>query len=433
MNLKYFTGGAGTGKSHTLRELLENETRPHIVCAPTGMAAVNVGYGATTIHKAFCLDLQGHVNNSIFTKPVKKAEVVYIDEASMVSAQLMGSIQEAFELLGIDPEVIAFGDLAQLKPVKADYFFKAEIPDTIERLTKNYRQSKDLEFAEILNRIRVGQVKKGDVDWINDHIEDGSDCLDEYVTLAYSNAAVDYINDKRLKDVQGELRTFEGTLMGDFKEKDCRAPLDLHLKVGAKIIMLNNDQGGQWQNGTTGFIEGFVDAKPNARAMNKEITELTNTEDPSTQSTGRAKVRVKLNTKRELTVDIDVHTWLKEEPTKLTDVNRAKYERWLGDPLITSDPRADVRKWRKILSTGIDYIITGTYTQYPMKLGYASTVHKAQGQTLEHVHILPEGFGMEHGLTYVALSRLTSVSGLSMPRYLNVMDFKFDRQVAPYL
>jgi ATP-dependent DNA helicase PIF1 len=392
MNLTFITGGAGTGKSYLLNEKLSKETRPYIVCAPTGIAAINVG--GCTVHNAFKVDINGHIRNSIYSSPLKKCEVVYIDEISMLSADLIKVMKEAFAMLHIEPEVIAFGDLAQLQPVKADYFFRAQAPQHVERLTKNYRQAGDLIYAEILNRIREGTIKREDIQWINEN----ANCEDEDITiLAFSNQTVDYLNAKALDKLTGSPTTSMGVLKGTMKETEVRAPVALNFKVGAQVIMLNNDRDERWQNGTRAVI----------KTLNKDTVEI----------------QVK-----DVYYTVGKYVWLKEEPTALTEEKRDYYM----DQLATN-ALADPLKIKRILQTGIDYIVVGSYQQFPFKLGYASTVHKAQGQTLDKAHIVPDGFGSMHGLAYVALSRLTNIKGLSLERNLNIMDFKFDKIVKQYV
>jgi len=394
MNFTFITGGAGTGKSFLLNQKLASETRPYIVCAPTGIAAINVG--GSTIHNAFKLDINGHVRNSIYRSPLRNCEVVYIDEASMMSADLVVAIQKAFDLLRVHPEVVAFGDLAQLQPVKADYFFKAIEPTAIERLTKNYRQAEDLTFAEILNRIRQGVIKREDIMWINEN----ATCQDEDITiLAFSNATVDHMNALALKKLSSENIQSVGVLKGNMKESELRAPVNLNFKEGAQIIMLNNDRDERWQNGTRAIIHK-ADIK-------------------------RKEVEIKIG---EVHHRVTPYTWLKEEACDLTPERRELYLNQLED-----NPMADTLKINRILQTGIDYTVVGSFTQFPFKLGYASTVHKSQGQTLNKAHIIPDGFGGMHGLAYVALSRLTSIKGLSLERNLTMMDFKFDKSVKDYV
>jgi ATP-dependent DNA helicase PIF1 len=404
MQIKYITGGAGTGKSTMLRKLIEEETEPHAVCAPTGMAAINAG--GQTIHKLFNIGMDGAVGYGIHRSILKKVQRVYVDEMSMVSDELLQAMQEGFDKLNISPQVVAFGDLAQLKPVKAEYFFHSYKPEEVVRLEQNYRQSSDLDYANVLNSIRMGKVGKAQLEYINEHLENSEDDLSDYITMAFSNATVDYINSQRLNAVPGEARLFMGQLKGNFQEKECRAPLELSLKIGAKIILLNNDLENRWQNGSRGTVQQFDEDKG-------FITVILDRDG--------SEVRV------------SKHNWFKEEDAVLTPVKQQLYERMLEQPEELQDRRTDIFRIERILRTGIDKIVVGAYTQYPIKLGYASTVHKAQGQTLEKVHIIPEGFGKEHGLMYVALSRLTNINGLSMPRYVNVFDFKFDKKVLPYL
>src|SRR5688572_21068385 len=196
MKLKFITGGAGVGKSYTLREMVEKETRRHVVVAPTGIAAINCG--GVTIHSAFKIDpSNGFVNPQIKWGPLRGIEVIYIDEVSMVSSELMESVYVAAEMLGVQ-EIIAFGDLAQLKPVKGNWFFEFVEPTEVERLTVCYRQGNDKAFADVLNSLRKGAGNMADMAYVNSNKGDSG----EGVTLAYSNATVNAINTQELAKLE---------------------------------------------------------------------------------------------------------------------------------------------------------------------------------------------------------------------------------------
>lgn len=249
MKLTFITGGAGVGKSYTLKAMVAAETRRYVVTAPTGIAAINCG--GVTIHSAFRIDPNnGFVNPSIRYGALRGIEVIYIDEVSMVSSELMESIYTAAELLGVQ-EIIAFGDLAQLKPVKGNWFFEFKEPDEVQKLTTQYRQGNDKEFAVCLNNCRTGLrdvwTSKHNLDWINEHKGDTG----EGITLAYSNDTVNRINSQELANIDAPV--YENPAdMFNMTAKDVIAPETLEVKVGAKVIMLNNDREKRWQNGTRG-------------------------------------------------------------------------------------------------------------------------------------------------------------------------------------
>lgn len=392
MHFHFITGGAGVGKSHTLRKMIAGEEEKYIVVAPTGIASVNVG--GATIHSAFKIDPStGFVNPQIKYGPLRGLRKIYIDEISMVSAELLESIYFAGGLLGVT-DIIGFGDLAQLKPVNGKWFFEYREPDLLTRLTKNYRQNGDGKFAGALNEIRAGKHGSDVMELLNT----GKGQEEEGVTLAFSNATVDSINRQQLAALEGHTVSNEAALYGNITERDVPAVLHLDMKPGAQIIMLNNDREKRFQNGTRGRIVAI----------------------------GDTAVEVALPTGNHI---VEEHTWKKQTPRKLTDERR---EYWEG---VASGvfPEEQIALAEHTLRNGYEMETTGTFTQFPFKLGYASTVHKSQGLTLDKVILRPDGFDTMHGLGYVALSRLTSLSGLTAYRNLRKGDFLTNPKVLPYL
>lgn len=414
MRLKFITGGAGTGKSYTLKDMVANDTDKHVVVAPTGIAAINCK--GLTVHSAFRINpTNGFVSPSIQYGPLRGTRRIYLDEVSMVSSDLLQSIVAAADLIGCE-EIIAFGDLAQLKPVKGNWFFEYMEPEETTKLEKVYRQENDLVFAEILNRIRRGTHTMGDIEKINQLKGDPRDG----VTLAYSNATVDDINRKALAMIQGPLIENAAAIDGEMKPSDCIAPEVLQIKVGAQVIMLNNDQSRpkRWQNGTRGTVF--------------EIVDKGGDEPPV------IKVQIGDNI-----YDVYEYTWLKHVPRKLTEERREYWqsvvtgqrEMSMIELLMLDDRKREEEAAyaQHVLRNGYEPEVVGTFTQFPMKLGYASTVHKSQGLTLDQVIIQPDGFGTSHGLGYVALSRLTSLAGLTTFRKLRRDDFICNPKVKPWL
>ncbi len=412
MRLTFITGGAGVGKSYTLKDMVSKEQRKYIVVAPTGIAAINCN--GVTIHSAFKIDPNnGFVNPNIKWGPLRGLEVIYIDEVSMVSSDLMESIYTAGNMLGVS-EIIAFGDLAQLKPVKGGWFFEFKEPDEIQRLTTCYRQGNDAEFAGVLNSIRGGKHNIQDIGYLNQNKGDDG----EGVTLAFSNATVDRINSQELANLTTPV-VENAADMFNMSGRDVTAPELLQIKVGAKVVMLNNDRSKRWQNGTRGEVVGVDWFKP--------------------------LVTVNING---CIYDVEEHTWQKKVPKKLTEERIAyweqvaKYGGYSEDSLSTFEqtmminlPGAETEMAlaRHTLRNGYELEVVGSFTQFPMKLGYASTVHKSQGLTLDKVIIRPDGFDTTHGLGYVALSRLTTLQGLTTLRRLKKDDFICNQKVIPYL
>ena len=393
MKLHFITGGAGVGKSYTLRDMVSKETRKYIVVAPTGIAAINCG--GCTIHSAFKIDPSNNfVNPQIKYGPLRGLEVIYIDEVSMVSADLMEAVYAAGEMLGVK-DIIAFGDLAQLKPVQGGWFTDFIEPTETTRLTVCYRQNNDLEFAGVLNVIRRKTHTPVQVDYLNTSKGDSN----EGITLAYSNDTVNRINAQSLESIDTPMVENRAELWGNIKASDVTGVEVLQMKVGAKVVMLVNDRDKRFQNGTRG-----------------EVWRIT-----------QDGVEILINGVIHM---VEEHTWQKKVPQKLTEERREEVEANRDNITLPETERALAAH---TLRNGFEMVVTGTFTQYPFKLGYASTVHKAQGLTLDKVIIRPEGFDTAHGLGYVALSRLTTLEGLTTYRKLRKDDFVTNPKVLPYL
>ncbi len=405
MKLTFITGGAGVGKSYTLKKQTAAETRRFVITAPTGIAAINAN--GVTLHSAFKIDpSNGFVSPHIKYGPLRGIEVIYIDEVSMVSAALMESVYNAAAMLGVK-EIVAFGDLAQLKPVQGNWFFEFAEPTELQKLLKNYRQGGDGEFADILNRIRIGTATPADIGYLNNNKGDS----DEGITLAFSNATVDQINRQGLESIDSPLVENAADLYGNISAKDVPAPELLQMKEGAKVVMLVNDRDKRFQNGT--------------RATIHRIREEESEVDISIGDT---------------IVSVSEHTWQKKVPRKLTPerteyweaVQRGEISHTIARSGL-SDYETDQALAKHTLKNGYEMEVTGSFTQFPFKLGYASTVHKSQGLTLDKVIIRPDGFSSSHGLGYVALSRLTTLQGLTSYRKLRRDDFVTNPKVLPYL
>lgn len=395
--IKFITGPAGTGKSTRLRQLLEADETNHLICAPTGIAAINVG--GSTIHRTFKINPE---SGSIGQRwPF--VETVYVDEVSMMGMKLFDLIISAAP----NANFVFIGDMAQLPPVKDRYWFQSEYINQfdveIEHLTTNYRQG-DSKLADTLNKIRDGSVMSKDLRQL---YSDSCHPIDnqEAITLAYRNDTVNSINLKKLLSVKEELYEFEAEYFGLMKPQDCKAEKNLQVKVGVDVIMLNNDKEDRWQNGTRGKIVGIIE-------------HLDSFDEPE------CFIEVKFGEK---IYTVKEHEWTLKTPKTLTQERRLEIEQQL---MYASVPLPELEH---ALKTGIEYVIIGSCKQFPMKLAYALTVHKSQGMTLDAAHIMMSGFAGCYGIGYVALSRTRNIDNLSFDKKPTASDFKFDERIKNYL
>lgn len=391
MRINFVTGGAGTGKSYKLREMLKNETRKFLVCAPTGIAAQNVD--GATVHSAFNIHPESlFVPSSIKNGPLKGLEVIYIDEVSMLGASLFKAVWFAAQHLGVQ-EIVCFGDLAQLPPVKDNPFHHFKLPTEITELTTVHRQSNDLQFAEVLNDIRNNDHTHQQVQLVNRAANYEADDYD--VTLAFANATVNSINNRELYATDGDLHLYTANVGGGMTERDVLAPKELYLKEGCKVLMLNNDKKGRWRNGTPAVVTKCYEE----------------------ENVVQVRIKDELH-------EVEPHTWCKKAPKEL----RGEALERMNDLATSQDPDVSEHALH-CLNNGYDLVPIGSFEQLPIKLAYAMTVHKSQGMTLDKVRIIPDGFHKMHGIGYVALSRLTTLQGLSLSRPLKVNDFRTDSKI----
>ncbi|MFC2739453.1 MAG: ATP-dependent RecD-like DNA helicase, partial [Prevotella sp.] len=294
----FLTGKAGTGKSTFLRYIASHTRKKHVVLAPTGIAAINAG--GVTLHSFFKLpfhpllpnDVQYSVRNLRKTlkynsekiKILRELEFVIIDEISMVRADVIDFIDKVLRVYSQNmrepfggKQLLLVGDIFQLEPVvKEDdrqllqpfypslFFFDAKVfrqvqPVAIELKTV-YRQT-DPSFIRLLDDIRTSQVTDADLRLLNNRVEDevaqpstGSNLS---ITLSTRRDTVDYINTRKLDELDGEPEVFKGIIQGEFPESNLPTPQELQLKVGAQVLFVKNDLAHRWVNGTLGTVTGF--------------------------------------------------------------------------------------------------------------------------------------------------------------------------------
>lgn len=403
----FITGKAGTGKSTLLTVIRENLTKNCVVLAPTGVAAVNIK--GQTIHSFFkfrpdiTIDkikkkYKSVKNPEIYTK----LEILIIDEISMVRADLLDCVNEFLKLHGAiknkpfgGVQLVFIGDLYQLPPVvtykekemfnvmyESPYFFDAkafkETKFILVELEKIYRQTEE-DFIKILNAVRNRSIDDSLLEVLNKNVnfDFDPDPTEGFIELVTVNAKAEEINYKRLQNLEGKIYSYEGEIDGDFDEKSFPAPHILDIKVGAQVMLTNNDKLGRWVNGTVGIVN----------KIKKE-----NDVD---------KIYVKLD--NGLVVDVLPNTW---------EMYKFSYD-WVNNKITTET--------------------VGSFTQYPLILSWSVTIHKSQGKTFKKT-IVDMGRGaFAHGQTYVALSRCTTLSGLVLRVPIKKSHILLDWKVVKFL
>ena len=388
------TGGAGTGKSTLIRWLQDKHEGAVIVSAPTGIAALTIG--GKTIHSICGFPPAWLVASDILLirkSPVSKASLLIIDEVSMVNANLLDAMSDFFKMnIGSEEpfggiSVVMVGDLFQLPPIinhnvkhlfKEKYtspkFFAAKsIRDSefeVIELTKAFRQT-DQSFVNLLADVREGRNLDRALTIINERCHGLGSPTDGTVWLAPRNADVDRVNQERLAALPGPDRTYSGILRGDFKESHLPVPGNVKLRVGAQVVLANNT--ANWVNGSVAKIHELLEDK----------------------------IRIVLHGQSKVHVVV-ANTWEQFDYV------------W--------DSETD----------SIQRVVIGTYTQIPVHLAWAMTIHRSQGLTLDRVHLELGRGAFETGQTYVALSRCRSLENLTLSRKLERSDILVDPEAISF-
>jgi ATP-dependent DNA helicase PIF1 len=420
----FVTGRAGTGKSTLLSYLIENTKKKVAVCAPTGVAALNVG--GVTIHSLFGFpfgilgteDIGRHLNRR--TREVLGAiDMLVIDEVSMVNADLMDTMSRA---MGIargrrklpfgGAQVVMFGDPYQLAPVpgnneeraymaenyQSNWFFDAHVwrEDSLERyeLSEIFRQH-DEHFKEILNAIRDGSCTQEMLDYIN-KCGNRFPPHDDVIRLATINESVNSVNRHRMSRLETKPKTFNAIFSAaDEKAFGRTLPAEpvLELKVGAQVMFIKNDDSSTVKNPNgTGVLKRWVN--------------------------GTIGTVVDLPSSGGVVVEVDGETF---------DVGRSTWEKVRYE--IDEQFDEALGRVKEVLVA----VPLAEFQQIPLRLAWAVTVHKSQGQTYDEVVIDMGRGAFSPGQTYVALSRVRSLEGLYLTRAIRMSDIMVDQDVLRFM
>ena len=390
----YITGKAGSGKSTLLAYFRSVTQKNTAVLAPTGVAAIRVK--GQTIHSFF-----GFPPKVIQTRHIKKVrqvellqnlETLIIDEISMVRADVFDAIDYSLRVHrkkltqpfgGV--QVIVFGDLFQLPPVvnmdesslleriypNGQFFFHSNIFQDAQfktlELQSIYRQTDD-HFIYLLNAVRDGSITNSQIDNLNDSLVENFEMDEGKIILTTTNARASGINQNYLKQLSSEEFSYRAQATGQFYKELFPADEVLKLKKGAQVIMIKNDPEKRWVNGSIGTIHDIAEKK----------------------------IKVKINHK----------------------IYEVKKEKWDRIQYSYDDDQQEVLE-----------NVTGSFKQYPMRLAWAITIHKSQGQTFEKVIIDMSQGSFAPGQLYVALSRCISLEGIELLRPLKKSDVIVNKQL----
>ena len=425
----FITGKAGTGKSTLLRYFCQHTKKQPIILAPTGVAAVNIS--GQTIHSFFGFKPDTTVNNVLRIKPLqrdlyKQIQTIVIDEISMVRADIIDCIDIFLRRYGPKKQapfggvqMIFIGDLYQLPPVvlskerdifyggyyMSPYFFSAHCisppqglfvqePFPLQHIILDtvYRQQ-DTEFISFLNAVRENSVTHDHMSYINTACTRRVSPDETVVSIVSTNAIADAINAKKLDELPTQVNVFQAKLSGEVDPRMFPTDERLSLKIGAHVMLQHNDPEGRWINGTMGVVKGFTQVEPVASVDGFDI-------DP-TYATTEERVLVTLANGK--TVAVAPYTW---------------------------------HVYVSSLDGGNDTIQTtpiGSFTQYPLRLAWAITIHKSQGKTFDRLHLDVGSGTFAPGQLYVALSRCTNLEGISLARPLQKKHVWVDDAVVAFM
>ena len=380
----FITGKAGTGKTTFIKRIQEEINKNFLVLAPTGIAAIAVG--GQTMHSFFGFPMQAmgpHTDTSLSNEKfqiLKETDTIIVDEASMVRSDMVDGMDRCLRMVFETnmpfggKQVIFVGDLFQLPPVvkegSADaemlhdlygaglpFFYKAFVLKRMNlpkiEFQKVYRQS-DEDFLNILDKMRNGEVTNEDMALLNKHVKKDATSDDYSVTLTSFNFMAEKINDEKLDAIEEEEFCYQAEIHDDFKKSDAPVPEFLRLKVGAQVIFCRNYPQAGYMNGTIGKVS-------------------------------------KLD---------EEHIFVTLENGAEINVSRVDWEN------LQSKYNRQTHK--------MESEVVGSFTQFPLKLAWAITIHKSQGMTFDKMHFDLSRGTFQAGQAYVAISRLRSLNGLTL-------------------
>jgi len=397
----FVSGVAGTGKSTLISIARRNPAKNVIVVAPTGIAAMNIG--GSTIHSMFRLAPGPMPDVSMLgrrgVEMLKQLDLLVIDEISMVKADLLDAISRSLSLYRQDPKpfggvkVAAFGDLFQLAPVvdeddeeilrtlgyESNFFFDAkcfyDLRFEVFQLTKTFRQL-DPVFVEVLNDIRTGRNISEALQYINERCLTSSGLDDVALTLTTRTANADDRNAARLAALPHDEMVFVAEMTGEYFEgradKQLPAPLNLKLKIGARVLFTKNNYPS-WINGSLGTVSAILND----------------------------------------------HIVVEKDDGERVVVYREEWQHI----------RHKINEQTKV----IEREVVASFRQFPLRLGWAVTIHKSQGLTLDSCTVdVGEDGAFVHGQVYVALSRCKRIEALKLATPLTISDIKIHQSVLKF-
>ena len=397
----YLTGAAGTGKTTLIERVKDECLLKKMVVAPTGVAALNIG--GTTINSAFRIGFDTfpvikESKDPRFKKLLKNLELLIIDEISMVRAPMLDAISETLQIHRNSSKpfggihVLACGDLFQLPPVVKEneetaiferyqsvYFFSADNFQAIDNpsffeLVSSFRQQDDKEFYDLLNNVRLGQNLEESIKTINQTCHNPEFDTESSLIITSRKYRAEQINEEMLNLIDGPATAAKSKEQGELNENDLPAPRELRVKEDAKVMFIKNDPDGRWVNGTIGVVIDCSD-------KNKKV------------------IKVKVG----------------------KEVFKVKREEW-----------NKVRYVYDEFNDEMEEEIVSSFKQFPLKLGWAVTIHKAQGLTLDSCSVDLGDGAFATGQAYVALSRCKTLDSLNLYRELKVRDALVDPDIQDF-